>query len=141
MSHTYSRQHVPPMPALQVRLHSSASDLTSDPLVALLDTGADATIIPMHYLLEIDAEETAPGWLRGVTGERTPVGLYFADIHIQQITCPGIRVVGSTTETAILLGRDVLNRLPLFLDGPQQQADLLSETAVQRLRAQRRDTA
>jgi predicted aspartyl protease len=129
------------MPALQVKLHSSASDLTSEVLIALIDTGADATIVPMHYLLEINAEEIAPGWLRGVTGERIPVRLYFADIQFQQILCPGVRVIGSTTETTILLGRDVLNRLSLFLDGPQQQTDLLDDAATQRLSAQHQTTS
>jgi len=27
-----------------------------------VDTGADATIVPIRQLLEIGAEETAPGW-------------------------------------------------------------------------------
>jgi hypothetical protein len=41
----------------------------------------------------------------------------------------------------IILGRDVLNRLPLFMDGLGQQTDLLDEAAAQRLRAQRQTTS
>ena len=53
------------------------------------------------------------------------------------MTIPGVRVIASATEEFTLLGRDVLNKLPLFLDGPQQQAEVLNDATVNRLRAQR----
>ncbi|NTU61845.1 MAG: hypothetical protein HGB05_00215 [Chloroflexi bacterium] len=93
-------------------------------------------MVPLHHLLEIGAEETAPGWLRGITGERTPVALYFVDIRLDHLTIPGVRVIASSSEASILLGRDVLNKLPLFLDGPQQQAESLNDSTANRLRAQ-----
>jgi predicted aspartyl protease len=119
MSEPYSRSVRPAMPALHVRLYSSDTDRTTELLLALVDTGADATIVPVRQLLEIGTEETAPGWLGGITGERTPVTLYFIDIRLDHMTIPGVRVIASATEEFTLLGRDVLNKLPLFLDGPQ----------------------
>ena len=115
MSEPYSRHVRPAMPALHVKLYSSDTDRATEPLLALVDTGADATIAPVRQLPEIGAEETAPGWLRGITGERMPVALYFIDIHLDHMTIPGVRVIASATEEFTLLGRDVLNKLSLFL--------------------------
>ena len=69
MREPYSRNVRPAMPALRVKLYSSDTDRTTEPLLALVDTGADATIVPVRQLLEIGAEETAPGWLRGITSD------------------------------------------------------------------------
>ncbi|HEY4691555.1 MAG TPA: hypothetical protein VIK33_19765 [Anaerolineae bacterium] len=137
MREPYSRNVRPAMPALRVKLYSPDTDRTTESLLALVDTGADATIVPVRELLEIGAEETAPGWLRGITGERIPVALYFIDIHLAHMTMPGVRVIASATEGFTLLGRDVLNKLPLLLDGPQQQAEALNDATVNRLRSQR----
>jgi predicted aspartyl protease len=125
------------MPVLRASLYSSETDLATAPLLALVDTGADATIVPTHYLLEIGAEETAPGWLRGITGDRKPIELYFVDVRLDHTTIVGVRVIASATEESILLGRDVLNKLPLLLDGPQQQTDILDDVAASRLRTRR----
>ncbi len=137
MTEPYSRLVRPPAPKLFVRLRSTVRDQSTGPLTALVDTGADATIAPLSHLLEIGAEETAPGWLRGVMRERQPVRLYFVDIQIGNLTFPGVRVIGNPLTEDVLLGRDVLNKLPLFLDGPQQQTDILDEAAANRLRARR----
>jgi hypothetical protein len=61
--------------------------------------------------------------------------LYFIDIRLDHLTIPGVRVIASPTEEFTLLGRDVLNKLPLFLDGPQQQTEVLEDDLATRLRA------
>jgi len=66
-----------------------------------------------------------------------PVALYFVDIRLDHLTIPGVRVIASATEEFTLLGRDVLNKLSLFLDGPQQQAEILDDEVANRLRARR----
>jgi hypothetical protein len=83
----------------------------------------------------VGAEETAPGWMVGITGHRQPVALYFVDIYIGELAFPGVRVIADKTAQEIILGRDVLNKLPLFLDGPQQQTTLLDDALVKRLRS------
>jgi hypothetical protein len=102
-----------------------------------VDSGADATIVPIRRLDQIGADETAPGWLRGITGERLPVGLFFIDIRVGDVTFPGVRVVGSPIVEEVLLGRDVLNRLALLLDGPAQHTSVLDESAAARFRGRR----
>ncbi|MCS6846056.1 MAG: retroviral-like aspartic protease family protein [Caldilineales bacterium] len=116
-------------------MYSPVTERFTDPALGLVDTGSDATLVPLRYLLAIGAQETAPGWLVTVTGERQPVALYFVDIFLQQELAPGIRVVADESGDEIILGRDFLNRFPLFLDGPMRQLIVPNAATLRRLRA------
>lgn len=119
---------------LKVRIYSSVSDAFTSPVTAIVDTGSDATLIPLTQLIELGAEETAPGWLVGITGERKPVSLFFVDIYVDTRSLSGIRVIGDADTDEVILGRDVLNKLPLFLDGSQTTLIIPDEKTVNRLR-------
>lgn len=56
-------------------------------------------------------------------------------LYIGNVAFPGIRVIGDEKSQDAILGRDILNKLPLFLDGIQQQTMVLDDTVVQRLRS------
>jgi predicted aspartyl protease len=135
MKQTYNSDYHPPSPALDVRLYSAVTDQFNGPFSAILDTGSDATLVPLSCLRAIGAEETSPGWMIGITGDRQSVALYFVDIYLGQLAFPGIRVIGDKNAQEIILGRDVLNKLSLFLDGPQQQTLLPDAAMVRRLRS------
>lgn len=134
MKQSYNAQYHPPIPVLTVRLYSSVSDIFSVPLSALVDTGSDGSLIPLDHLLELDAEETAPGWLVSITGERKPVSLYFVDVYVGDLALPGIRVIGDRDSEEVILGRDVLNKLAILLDGPEATLVIPDERSVGRLR-------
>ncbi len=61
MSQAYGRTYRPPIPVLQVRFRSSATERTTDRLQAIVDTAADGTIVPLNYLLSLGVKATAPG--------------------------------------------------------------------------------
>lgn len=134
MKFSYRMDYRPPIPALAVRLYSPVTDSFTDSAMAILDTGSDATMAPLRYLLAIGAQETAPGWLVTVTGERQAVALYFVDIYLGQEVAPGVRVVADETGDDIILGRDFLNRFALFLDGPLRQLTVPDTATLRRLR-------
>jgi len=46
------------------------------------------------------------------------VFLYLVDVAIGKVTLPGIEVVGDPSGNEIIVGRDILNRLRILLDGP-----------------------
>lgn len=50
---------------------------------------------------------------------------YLVDVEIGGLTLPGIEVIGDDVADQILIGRDVLNKLRLLLDGPRQKTELL----------------
>ncbi len=125
MTFAYNAAYFPPFPALEVMLSTPAEGLSVGPLPALVDTGSDATFVPIQHLSQIGAAETAEMWARSHWGERRRVLLYLVDIRVGHLTLPGVQVVGDDLGSEILLGRDVLNRLRLLLDGPAEMSELI----------------
>ena len=136
MSAQYDASYLPPIPVLQVTLVSDTG-ARSRLLTAIVDTGADATIVPEALLLEIQATPVEPGQIKTQWGEVHPVTVYLLDVQVEKILLPGMLVAGDPTTDEIVLGRNVLNKLPLFLDGPAQRTELLDDATVKRLRARR----
>jgi hypothetical protein len=56
--------------------------------------------------------------MRSQWGERRRVLLFLVDVQIGEVTLPGIEVVGDELSDEVILGRDVMNRLRILLDGP-----------------------
>jgi len=69
-------------------------------------------------LQQINARRSFEAGLRSQWGERRSVFLYLVDVQIAHIVLPGIYVVGDDRGDEIVIGRDVLNRLRILLDGP-----------------------
>jgi hypothetical protein len=88
-------------------------------------------------LEQIGASEGAPVTLRTHFGQVHHAQHYLISVQANGILLPGVYVVGDDYGDDILLGRDVLNKLVLCLDGPQYQTDLFDDAASQRLRARR----
>jgi len=121
----YSPNYFPPAPVIEITLITAAESLRVGPLPALVDTGADGTIIPINYLDEIQAPSTVEMFIRSQWRERYRVMLYLVDIQIGNLTLPGIEVVGDELSNELVLGRDVLNRLQVMLDGPGETVKIL----------------
>jgi hypothetical protein len=107
------------------------------PLPALIDSGADATLVPIDLLKRIGVGEGEEVTLRSHFGERQSALLFLVPLAIEGTSLVGLYVVGDELTDEIILGRNVLNKLALLLDGPTQQTDLLDDATVQRLRARR----
>jgi len=97
-----------------------------------VDTGADFTLVPLSWLLRVDAPESRWAYLRGLWSEQRPVTLYLVDLHLETGVLPGVEVAGiedtemPEEDREIVLGCNILNQLILLLDGPQKQTDILS---------------
>ena len=114
----FDQTFYPPLPVCEFRLRTSTGQ-ESELLTGILDTGADATIIPTRVLQQINARRSFESTLRSQWGERRRVFLYLVDIQIAQILLPSIYAVGDEQGDEIVIGRDVLNRLRIGLDGPK----------------------
>ena len=119
MTFPYDETYDPAAPVCQINL-SVASTGLSVSLPAIIDTGADATIVPLEYLRQIGARRVFEAGLRSQWGERRRVYLYLIDLRLGEFTLPGVYVVGDDRGDEVVLGRDVLNRLRLLLDGPKR---------------------
>lgn len=118
MDFHYNSSYFPPAPFVDITIISMAELLRVGPLPAMVDSGADGTIVPQRYLDQIHAPPTVEMGLRSQWGERRRVMLYLVDIRIDEINLPAIEVVGDDATDEIILGRDVLNRLRILLNGP-----------------------
>ena len=114
----YDDSYSPPTPACQVSFSVTRTGQSVGPLGALLDTGADGTLVPQRYLDAIGARRVMETGLRSQWGERRVVYLYLVTLHIGEIELPGTYVVGDELSDEIVLGRNVLNHLTIWLDGP-----------------------
>jgi len=126
----YDRHKIPSAPVLHIQLSPPRETARMAATPALIDTGADFSLAPLDQLLQIDAPEVRWAYLRGLWSEQRQVTLYLVDLHFDNTVLPGVEVVGIEAETEeddqeIVLGRNVLNRLILLLDGPQEQVDIL----------------
>lgn len=107
------------------------------PLSALLDTGADFTLIPTYLLEQVEAADVGQVRIQIHFGDSHLVTQYTVAVQIHETGLLWIYALGGDEQDDIILERDVLNKLPLFLDGPQRQTQLLDDATVKRLRARR----
>lgn len=124
MKHPYSRDYQPSFPSLPVVLINAEEGLRTAAQDALIDTGSDGTLVPMALLEETLAPVLSETRIRSHWGEWRAAQLFLVDIEANSLTLPGMLVVGDDTGDEIVLGRNVLNRLYLTLDGPAQATEL-----------------
>jgi hypothetical protein len=120
----YDTTYDPPIPVCDVTLMAPATDRYAE-LSAIVDTGADGTIVPIRFLRRIGARRAFEANLRSQWGERRTVFLYLVDLTIGELALPGVYVVGDELGDETVLGRNVLSRLRVLLDGPQAVMTLL----------------
>jgi hypothetical protein len=109
---------MPPAPVLEIQLALPGESFASDSLMALLDTGADASVVPLRHIQPLGAQIDDRKYLRSPWGDRQTVYTYLLDVGIAGLRLPSIAVVADETGDEVIVGRDVLNRLHVTLDGP-----------------------
>jgi predicted aspartyl protease len=121
---SYNTTFDPPAPFLTIQISPLNRDepaLTTD---CLVDTGADVSLIPQRLAAELNLAPADAMIVEGFDGERQQLPLFAVDVAVDNIHLTGLEVVAYPTDHAIL-GRDVLNRFRLLLDGPAQLLELL----------------
>ncbi len=107
------------------------------PFDAIVDTGADMTVFPLSLLHQAKARSTGDGQLRTAFGDVHAVTFFLIDVQIENFVLPAVLVAGDKNVQEITLGRNVLNKLAILLDGPQEQTQILKDTEIERLRSRR----
>jgi clan AA aspartic protease len=125
MPYSYNPQFIFPFPQLPIVICNIDSNSSTLEMEALIDTGADGTLIPKARLDAIQAEELHVTRIRSHWGEWRTVVVYVVDLEIAGEKLPAVEVIADEHSDTVLLGRNVLNRLILLLDGPGQQSEVL----------------
>jgi predicted aspartyl protease len=114
----YDESYVPPAPALDILFAAPGEPFRVGPLPGLIDTGADTSIVPSRFLELLPVQIDSQRYLRGYGGIRRAVDIYVVDVGIGTQRLPGVEIVADDIETDVIIGRNILNRLRVTLDGP-----------------------
>lgn len=124
-AYSFSHKYLPPMPMLEISLSYADNAPSIGPMPAVVDTGADGTLVPTSVLSKFEAAESDRIWIRSQWGEYRSALTYVLDLHIGSLRLPAIQIVADDRGNEIILGRDVLNKLRVLLDGPAQTTEIL----------------
>jgi predicted aspartyl protease len=119
----YDSQYLPPAPVVTIQLTTQETNLSTAQLAALIDTGADVSFAPLDVLESIQAGIGKVHLARTLWGERQTFSSYIVDIQMNGLVLPGMVVLGYDGDE-VILGRDILNKLWLELDGPAQTVEV-----------------
>jgi hypothetical protein len=116
--YNYNRQVEPPAPFVHVVL--TRPDGSGPPVEwpAQLDSGADRTVIPTEVTQMMTLAETGLMRVAGLGGEPQPMPVYLVQLAVRGLRQAHVEVISVPGEAYVLLGRDVLNRHRVLLDGP-----------------------
>ncbi|MBE7471440.1 MAG: hypothetical protein DPW09_44645 [Anaerolineae bacterium] len=98
------------------------------PLEAVVDTGADITVIPIHYLRQIKAKRISRGKARSLWGDARMVDIYAVTLAVNGLQVAALQALADDQGEEIVLGRQVLNRLKIVLDGPAAVMEIVEAT-------------
>jgi hypothetical protein len=116
--YAYNRQVEPPAPFVHVTLLCADTGLSTNEIPALLDTAADRTVIPASLVSRLGLVPMDEVSVAGFGGQVVLIPTYFVELSIRTLTPLPLEVLAHPEEPYVLLGRDVLNRHRLVLDGP-----------------------
>jgi aspartyl protease len=119
----FDRSFIPPAPVADVLIAHPVSNATSRPLRGKLDTGADLTVIPETLVAVLALVGRAHVWARGYDGTYSQRPVYYVRLTLEGHDLPAVRCIAAD-RTNVLLGRNVLNRFIITLDGKNLRFDL-----------------
>lgn len=119
---SYHATFEPPAPVLQVSLTFMDVSAVIGPVMAMIDTGADGTFVPSALLSAMGSPIEQFATVRSHLGDQVfEVAIHRIDLVISStIRLPGIEVISNDWDDFVILGRNVLNRLTILLDGIKQ---------------------
>lgn len=94
MAIPFSSDKFPPAPVLTLQLSIPQEAPHPELLSALIDTDSDFTLVPLRWLILIDAPESRSALIRGLWSSLQEVTVYWVDIYLDQGILPGVEVVG-----------------------------------------------
>lgn len=119
----YDTAHDPPAPVIQVRVANPVRKRPRREVSALLDTGADVTAIPAALEDELHLYAASRIRIENVDASISFVYTYTVRMEIGPLIVPNMEVILTGLDFAII-GRDLLSRFYLLLNGPEQNFDL-----------------
>lgn len=109
----------PPAPAVLLNLsHPTDTALRVENLPALVDSGADQSVVPDRVILALRLDGLDLINVQGYDGSTRALPIYLIRLQVRDLPPVEVEVIGGTDSTDAILGRDVLNRYTIVLNGP-----------------------
>ena len=116
--YSYSPRVSPPAPFIFLRV-SAPESANSMSVHALLDTGADSSALPVDVVGQLGLQQVDAGFVGGINSQRVLEPIFVAFLSVGAGPPEEFEVYSFELPFAIL-GRDVLNKYHITLDGPNQ---------------------
>src|SRR5207253_2905368 len=88
-----------------------------------IDSGADITVIPNRLVPQLGLTGRGHTWTRGFDGTYSRRPIFYVRLRLEGFDIPVARCVAAD-RTTLLIGRNVLNRFLLILNGKQLTFEL-----------------
>lgn len=113
----------PPAPVAYVTLRNPLTGVSLSDVPMLIDTGADATLLPQDYVdqLGIEPDENTLYEVQGFDGEIKFAKMVKLELYFLNRKFAGQFLL--LDQPMGILGRNILNSIPILLDGPRNQWD------------------
>src|SRR5436190_22952822 len=109
----------PPAPFVNVVLRNPISGAELRDVPAQLDCAADRTVLPESVARSLNLPQVGAMKLGGFGGATYTLPVYAVLLGLHDLPIQPFKVAAHAEESWVLLGRDVLNRYRILLDGPQ----------------------
>jgi predicted aspartyl protease len=106
----------PPAPCMSARVSNPILDLHEN-VRAKLDTGADLTVITEDLAQRLELVSSGSETFRGFDGQPTVRATHYVNIELDGYSFKMVKV---TYGSQVLIGRDILNKLEIHLNGKAQ---------------------
>jgi predicted aspartyl protease len=119
----YDRQYDPPAPVAELTVTHPVTGVTRGVARGKLDTGAGLSIIPERLVAELALRPHGQIWARSYDGAYSRREVYFARFAIEGHELGLVQCLAIERDN-VLLGRNVLNRFVITLDGPELRVEM-----------------
>jgi predicted aspartyl protease len=115
----YNQQVTPPAPFVHVTIRCVETGREVSDFPAQIDTAADRTVVPMAIIEDLGVVPLDELPVSGIGGQVLLLSTFRVQLSLRRFTGWTIEVLAHPQEPFVLLGRDILNRYRILLDGPQ----------------------
>ena len=123
----YDVSYEPPAPVVNLTVQPYSRWDSHQEVVAQLDTAADISVIPQAVVDALALPRYGRVLAEGYNGDTAVLTTYLASVELGGYQLSPVEVVAMERET-VLLGRDIVNRLCILLDGPALAFEIFTST-------------
>jgi predicted aspartyl protease len=116
--YAYNQQVTPPAPFVHVTVRPPHEGSAGVVVPAQIDTAADLSVIPGRLVEELQLVPLDSVSALGFGGHLVTLPTFLVEMQVRELDPVTVKVLASHDEPYGLLGRDVLNRFTILLDGP-----------------------